>query len=326
MMQPTRRALAGLLAAPFLARPVLAAPLRLTAASLLADDKPETLIWRRVAERLAVLAPDRFEVRVVPNAALGGEREVADGLRLGSVQASLSTVSVLTAWVPEGGVLDLPFVFRDRAHLARTLAGPLGADLKALYEGQGFVVLGFVNYGARHLLGKAALPTPSAVAGRRIRVIQSPVHAALWQAYGAHPTPIPIPETYNALQTGVVDCMDLTKSAYAGFRLNEVVPALTETGHIWAAGVAHVGLPFWRRLSAADREALAAAVAEGAAYFDALMVADEEASMRRVLAEGGKVFPAEERPAWEAGARKVWESFAPRLGGLARVEAIAREG
>lgn len=333
-MTPTRRALAGLLAAPaaaalatpFLARPARAAPTRITAASLFGEDKPETLIWRRVAERLDALAPGRFEVRVVGNAALGGEREVAEGLRLGSVQASLSTVSVMTAWVPEGGVLDLPFVFRDREHLARVLAGPLGAELKGRYEAQGFVVLGYVNYGARHLLGKAPLPTPAAVAGRRIRVIQSPVHAALWTAYGAHPTPIPIPETYNALQTGVVDCMDLTKSAYAGFRLHEVVPVLTETGHIWSAGVAQVGAPLWRRLNAADREALAAAVAEGAAAFDRLMVEDEAASMRRVAAEGGRTHPAEDRPAWEAGARKVWETFAPRLGGLARVEAIAREG
>ena len=48
-----------------------------------------------------------------------------------------------------------------------------------------------------------------------------------------------------ALKTGVVDCMDLTKSAYVGFKLHEVVPWLIETGHIWAPGVIYVSAPFW---------------------------------------------------------------------------------
>jgi TRAP-type C4-dicarboxylate transport system substrate-binding protein len=67
----------------------------------------------------------------------------------------------LSGWVPEGQILDLPFLFRDRDHLARVLAGPLGDELKGKYEAQGFVVLGFINYGARHLLAKEPLTTPA---------------------------------------------------------------------------------------------------------------------------------------------------------------------
>lgn len=325
-MYPSRRMVgAGLLAAPALlsARGASAAGRPVTVASLFGEDKPETKIWRRIAETLNRTAPGRLDLRVVGNAALGGEKEVAEGMRLGSVQASLSTISALSAWVPEGQLLDLPFLFRDRGHLRRVLDGPLGAELKGKYEAQGFVVLGFINYGARHLLAKEPLTTPAAIRGKRIRVIQSPLHTELWSGLGAYPTPIPIPETYNALKTGVVDCMDLTKSAYVGFRLYEVVPWLIETGHIWASGVVMVSVAFWKGLPAEDKAALASAAAEGAAYFDELIVADEEASMARAAAEGGKVAQAEDRPAWEAGARKVWTSFAPKLGGLPRIEAIA---
>ncbi|HEV7256330.1 MAG TPA: TRAP transporter substrate-binding protein [Bosea sp. (in: a-proteobacteria)] len=325
-MFPSRRMVgAGLLAAPALlsARMAHAAGRPVTVASLFGEDKPETKIWRRIAETLNRTAPGRFDLRIVGNAALGGEKEVAEGMRLGSVQASLSTISALSGWVPEGQLLDLPFLFRDRGHLGRVLAGPLGDELKGKYEAQGFVVLGFINYGARHLLAKEPLTTPAAIRGKRIRVIQSPLHTELWSGLGAHPTPIPIPETYNALRTGVVDCMDLTKSAYVGFKLHEVVPWLIETGHIWASGVIMVSAAFWKGLSAEDKAAFAAAAAEAAGYFDALIVADEEASMARAAAEGGKVAQTEDRPAWEAGARKVWVSFAPRLGGLPRIEAIA---
>jgi len=324
-MALTRRAFAAAtLAAPsLLSGRAFAAGRPVTVASLLGEDKPETMIWRRVTQKLNASAPGRFDLRVVPNAALGGEKEVAEGLRLGSVQASLFTISALSSWVPDGQLLDLPFLFRDRAHLKRVLAGPLGEELKRKYEAQGFVVLGFINYGARHLLAKEPLTTPASVKGKRIRVIQSPLHTELWSGLGAYPTPIPIPETYNALKTGVVDCMDLTKSAYVGFKLHEVVPYLIETGHIWATGVVAVSASFWKGLSTEDKAAFSAAAAEGAGYFDELIVADEDASMAKAKAEGGKVVQPEDRPAWEAGARKVWASFAPKLGGIEKIEAIA---
>lgn len=324
-MALTRRTFAAAtLAAPaVLTSRAFAAGRPVTVASLLGEDKPETKIWRRVTEKLNASAAGRFDLRVVPNAALGGEKEVAEGLRLGSVQASLFTISALSSWVPDGQLLDLPFLFRDRAHLKRVLAGPLGEELKRKYEAQGFVVLGFINYGARHLLAKEPLTTPASVKGKRIRVIQSPLHTELWSGFGAHPTPIPIPETYNALKTGVVDCMDLTKSAYVGFKLHEVVPYLIETGHIWATGVVAVSASFWKGLSAEDKTAFAAAAGEAAGYFDELIVADEDASMAKAKAEGGKVVQPEDRPGWEAGARKVWASFAPKLGGIEKIEAIA---
>jgi tripartite ATP-independent transporter DctP family solute receptor len=325
-MSPSRREIAaGLLAAPAIlsVRSALAAGRPVTVASLFGEDKPETKIWRRIAETLNRTAPGRFDLRIVGNAALGGEKEVAEGVRLGSVQASLSTVSALSGWVPDSQILDLPFLFKDRGHLRRVLAGPLGAELKGKFEAQNFVVLGFINYGARHLLAKEPIATPAGVRGKRIRVIQSPLHTELWSGLGAYPTPIPIPETYNALKSGVVDCMDLTKSAYVGFKLHEVVPYLVETGHIWASGVIYVSAAFWRGLSGEDKAALAAAAEEGAAYFDDLIVADEDASMAKARAEGGKVIQPEDRSAWEAGARKVWASFAPKLGGIGKIEAAA---
>jgi tripartite ATP-independent transporter DctP family solute receptor len=325
-MSATRRQIAlGLMSAPAIlsARSAHAVGRPVTVASLFGEDKPETKIWRRIAETLNRTAPGRFDLRIVGNAALGGEKEVAEGIRLGSVQASLSTVSALSGWVPDSQILDLPFLFKDRRHLKRVLAGPLGAELKGKFEAQNFVVLGFINYGARHLLAKEPIATPAGIKSKRIRVIQSPLHTELWSGLGAFPTPIPIPETYNALKTGVVDCMDLTKSAYVGFKLHEVVPYLIETGHIWASGVVYISAAFWKGLSEDDKAVLASAAAEAAGYFDDLIVADEDASMAKAQAEGGKVIQPQDRGVWEAGARKVWASFAHKHGGIEKIEAAA---
>ncbi|MGE3869289.1 MAG: TRAP transporter substrate-binding protein, partial [Pseudorhodoplanes sp.] len=191
----TRRRFSGLLAAgaasPIVlrGRPARAAS-ALTVASLFGADKPETKIWVRIKEIVDARLPGRFDFRIVQNAALGGEKQVAEGVRLGSIQASLATISVMSSWVPQSQILDAPFMFRDAAHVRRVLEGPTGSELKAKFAAQNFEVKGFINYGARHLLAKEALTTPAQLKGKRIRVIQSPLHTELWKAFGANPTPI----------------------------------------------------------------------------------------------------------------------------------------
>jgi tripartite ATP-independent transporter DctP family solute receptor len=324
----TRRAVATGLAATLLPMPFIArahaAPKPLTVASLLGDDKPETLIWRKIRDLVEDKLPGRFAFNIVGNAALGGEKEVAEGLRLGSIQATVTTVSALAGWVPETQILDLPFVFADRAQVRRAVDGPVGADLRQKLAAAGFVTLAHINYGARHLLAKTPATTPDAVRGKRIRVIQSPLHVDLWKAYGALPTPLPITETYNALKSGVVDFMDLTWSAYAGFKLYEVVPVVVETAHIWATGVVHLSASFWASLTAEERTVFTEAARAGALYFDDLIAADEAVSVKTALAAGGSQVAAADRDAWVAGARTVWTALAPKLGGLDRIEALAR--
>lgn len=312
----------ALLCSPALIGRAYAQSNSLTVASLLGEDKPETLIWLKIRDLVEAQLPGQFSFNIVPNATLGGEREVAEGVRLGSVQAGLSTAAALTSWVPELQILDLPFLFRHAAHLHRVLDGELGAELKQRLWAQGFHAADYINYGARHLLAKEPISRPEQLKGKRIRVIQSPLHTQLWSAFGANPTAIPIPETYNALANGVVDAMDLTKSAYAGFKLYEVVPYLTETGHIWASGIVFFSAQFWSGLTEAQQAVFQAAAAEGAAHFDRLIVADEAASMQIAAEAGGRVVVPDDLSAWEGGARGVWQSLAGSLGGMEKIEAI----
>jgi tripartite ATP-independent transporter DctP family solute receptor len=320
--QFTQAAAVGAAALGMGLRPAMAAARTLTVASLFGDDKPETQIWIKFAELLAQRLPGRYHINIAKNASLGGEKDVAEGIRLGSIQGSITTVGTLSNWVPAGQILDLPYVFRDSAHVSRVLDGPLGAELKEQYIAQGFRVLGFINYGARHLLSKEAITTPDQIRGKRIRVIQSPLHTELWKGYGANPTPIPIPEVYNALKSGVVEAMDLTKSAYAGFKLYEVVPYLTETAHIWAVGIVYVGESVWKTLSEEERVAFSSAGAEAARHFNQLIAEDEVRSVAQAVAKGAKIIQPGDRKAWEQSARPVWESFAPKVGGTAKIQAI----
>ncbi len=310
------------LATPAFVRTASARTTTITVASLLGDDKPETKVWVRIGELVEAKLPGQFKFNIVKNGALGGEKEVAEGARLGSIQASLSTVSSLSGWVPELQLLDLPFLFRDADHVRKTVDGNVGADLKQKLAAQNFVIGDFINYGARHLLTKEPVTRPEQLKGKKIRVIQSPLHTKLWSAFGTTPVGIPITETYNALSTGVADAMDLTKSAYAGFKLYEVVPYMTETGHIWASGVIFYASGFWKSLNDEHKAVFQEASRQGAAYFNQLIVEDEAKSVEQSLKNGGKLLKPEAFDEWQKGAQGVWQDFAGIVGGIDRIKAV----
>jgi len=312
---------AVILAAPAIISQARAAT-TLTVASLFGDDKPETKVWVKIGALLDQKLPGAFRLNIVKNGALGGEKEVAEGVKLGSIQASLATTSILSGWAPEIQILDLPFLFRDRQHVRKVVEGEIGAALKKKLAAQGFVALDYINYGARELLAKQPITKPEQLKGMRMRVIQSRLHTKLWSSFGAIPIGIPITETYNALQTGVARAMDLTKSAYAGFKLYEVVPDMTETNHIWASGVLYFSQMFWNGLTDAQKTVLQEIASEGVRYFDQLMIEDENSSMKLATAHGCKLFQPQERAEWEKGARSVWTDFAPIVGGMERIESI----
>jgi len=163
---------------------------------------------------------------------------------------------------------------------------------------------------------------PEQLKGKKIRVIQSPLHTKLWSAFGTVPVGIPITETYNALSTGVADAMDLTKSAYAGFKLYEVVPYMTETGHIWASGVIFYASGFWKKLNDEQKAVFLEASREGAAYFNQLIVQDEAKSVEQSLKNGGRLLKPEAIEEWKKGAQGVWQDFAGIVGGIDRINAV----
>ena len=137
---------------------------------------------------------------------------------------------------------------------------------------------------------------------------------------------MPITETYNALATGVVDAMDLAKSAYAGFKPYEVVPDVIETGHIWASGAIVFAKPFWNGLTTEEQQRLRDAAIEGARHFNALIAADEVASVEAAKAAGTRFHVAEYRVGWIAGARKVWAIYADKVGGIEPIKSVETIG
>lgn len=317
--------LAGAFALAFMAPEAAAEPRRVTVTSLYSADKPQTLVWKKFSELVEEKLPGEFEFRIITDGAVGGEKEEAEGILLGSINGSLSTIANLTTWVPEGALFDMPFMFRGQDHIDAVMNGPIGEEMKTLYRDQGFTVLDFITYGSRNVISKEPIDSPDDVEGKTMRVLPSQIHIDLWDSLGANPTAVPITEAYGALETGVVDYMDMTKSGFHALKLFEVAPNLTETNHIWALGVLYFGNNFWDSLTAEQQAAFTEVAAEAADYFDGLAAAEQDKSMEATLSGGASIVETD-IAAWQSAMEPFWESYADKVGGMERIRAVVETG
>jgi tripartite ATP-independent transporter DctP family solute receptor len=284
-------------------------------------DFPGTIGMQRMADRINAGSKGALEVQIFPNSQLGGEKEMAEGMRLGSVCGAPVNVSVMSIWVPEGQLFDLPFLFRDDNHAYRVLAGAVGKQMAAKYEPHGFKVIGFLVNGTRHPLGKFPILTPDDIKGKKIRVLQSPLHVELWKLLGANPTPIAFPEVYNAMQTGVVDAMDNAKTTYWLSKFYEVGPHFTDLGHIYSISAVGFSMNFWRRLSPELQALVQSAGEEGIKLQDRLIAEGDEEAMAKAVAAGAKYHKVDKAP-WQKAMLPIYQNWAPKVGGMEMIKAV----
>ncbi|WP_188052361.1 TRAP transporter substrate-binding protein [Aureimonas fodinaquatilis] len=276
------------------------------------EDNPKYRAAQIFAELVAEKTDGAVEIQLFPNSLLGGEAESAEGMRIGSVHMGILTSSVLAQWVPQLQVLDLPFVFESDEHVM-SVSEPLTEALKQNFTDNGFHLLGFTPNGGRSLISKTQIADVADVAGKRMRVIQSPIHVALWEAAGANPVPIPAPEIYNSMQTGVIDLFDNTASNYLTSRFFEVAPYYTPLSHIYAIGTWVVADSWVQSLPEEHRAALQEAALEAQAAYAPLLAEADAAALQATVEQGSTIVEEFDRQAWVDRLSPVRERFAAEI-------------
>jgi tripartite ATP-independent transporter DctP family solute receptor len=231
-----------------------------------------------LADQVEQNSGGKMKIEIFPDAQLGGERDLAEGTRLGTVDMAVAAAgSVLPLWVPEFQIVEMPFLFRDREHAYKVLDGGLGNELKGLAEKKGLVVLGFWEVGFRNVTNnKKPILAPADMQGLKIRVQQSKVYIEMMKSLGAIGTPIAFTELYSALQQGVVDGQENPIATIRSMNYFEVQKNLSLTYHTYTPGAVMISPKLWASLSAEQKTILQKSVNE-AAHFQRKAVADKEA-------------------------------------------------
>lgn len=205
-----------------------------------------------------------IKLEIFGNAQLGGERELAEGTRLGTIDmTSVAADGALPSWVPELQALGLPYVIRDRAHAYAILDGPIGKEFEEKLAAQDLVVLAWWELGFRNMTTKnKPINSAADVKGLKIRVQESPVWLSFIQSLGAIPTPIPFNDLYTALQQGVVDGQENPIVTIMAMKFYEVQKEVALTEHVYTALPVMAGKKWWEGLTDAQRKAISESLAE----------------------------------------------------------------
>ncbi|SHN12805.1 TRAP transporter substrate-binding protein [Roseibium suaedae] len=276
------------------------------------EGNPKYVAAEGFAKKVAEATNGSVEIKLFANGLLGGETESAEGMRLGSVEMGIITSSVFASWIPEVQVLDLPFLFRNDEHVVASNA-LLTDRLKDKFEAQGFHLLGFSINGARQPMSTFPIEKPEDVKGKKMRVLQSPIHIALWNQMGANPVAIPAAEVYNSMQTGVVDYFDNTATNYLTFKFYEVAPHYTDLRHIYAIGAWVVSKTWWDNLPAESQEAISAAAIEAQRDLPPMQAKVDAQSLAEAVKNGATIHEVADKEAWRSLMRPVWDEFIPKI-------------
>jgi TRAP-type transport system periplasmic protein len=224
-------------------------------------------IYNQAVEYFAKLVADRskgdIEIQLFPASQLGSERDMIEGLQLGSLEMTLTSTGPLGNFIPQVKLFNLPFLFKDRESCYRVLDGPIGTDIAALFTAIGIRSLGWYENGFRNITNsKRPIETPVDMHGLKIRVMEDDVFIQTMKDLGASPLPMAFGELYTALEQKAVDAQENPLAVIHSSRLFEVQKYLAMTGHFYSPALLLVSEIAWQRLTPEQRDILAGAATQ----------------------------------------------------------------
>lgn len=278
--------------------------------------------WAETTEKLS---KGKLVFKQFPSSALGGERETVESLQLGTLEAVIVSSGTLSNFVPEVGVTDIPFLFRDLQHARSVLDGKIGQDLLAKFPERNLIALAWGEQGFRHLTNsRHAVKVPADMKGLKVRTMENPVHITAFRTLGAAPTPMAWPEVIGALQQGTIDGQENPMSVIVSAKLAEVQKHLTLTGHVYSPAALMVSPRLWNSLDEEGRNALLEGAKAGVTAMRAFVDDVERKGVESVRAAGMEVVELDEasKAAFQQALAPAYKQYESRYG-KALIEGIA---
>ena len=187
----------------------------------------------KFAEAVTKNSGGRVKVEIFPNGTIGFERDLIEGMRLGTIDAGVITNAPIAGFEPRVMVLDLPFIFKSREAAFKVMDGDIGKRLFAYMEAQNLKGLAYFDAGWRTVVStKKALVKPEDYAGSRFRVLESPLYVATFKSLGVNATPMNFGEVYTGLRQGTIDALDLPIYVVHSAKFYEVAKYMALTEHM----------------------------------------------------------------------------------------------
>ncbi|HET8870641.1 MAG TPA: TRAP transporter substrate-binding protein [Aquabacterium sp.] len=263
------------------------APIIIKFSHVVAIDTPKGKAAEFFAKRAAELTKGRVKVEVYPNSQLYKDKEEMEALQLGSVQMLAPSLSKFAPLgVKEFEVFDLPFIFDDYNDLHKVTNGPVGKSLLKKLESRGITGLAYWDNGFKVMSANRPLKSVEDYKGLKMRIQSSKVLDAQMRALGALPQVLAFSETYQALQTGVVDGTENPPSNLYTQKMHEVQKYVSVTNHGYLGYAVVVNKKFWDGLPSDIRAQLTKAMDESTKVANDIAYQENQDALAKVQASG----------------------------------------
>ncbi len=266
-------------------------------------------------ELVAERTEGAVSVEIYPNASLGDERTLLEGMQIGTVDMGVITNGPVANFVEEMAVFELPFLFPSPESAYAVLDGEIGQELLDKLGNVNLKGLAYAERGFRNLTNsERPVRTPDDLNGLRIRVMENPVYTDTFRTLGANAIPMAWTEALTAMQQGTIDGQENPVNVIHSFKLHETQSHMTLSRHTYAPALFVMGMPAWNRLPEAAQDVLIQAAQEAAEH-ERRMNAEMEASQLEALrAAGMEIVDDPDLEAFQAAVAPVYEKYGARFG------------
>ena len=257
----------------------------------------------RMGKKLEAATNGRLSIQLFPAMQLGGEKEMIEQAQVGALQIARISVGPMGPVVDELNVFNLPFIFRDEAHMRKVIDGPIGQELLDKISNSPasrLIALGWMDSGTRSLYTKKPIRSPGDLHGLKIRMMGNPVFVDTMNAMGGNGISMSFSELYSALQTGVVDGAENNPPSLLTQNHYQVTKFYSLTGHLIIPEIFIFSRKSWEALSSEDQTLIKKfsweAQLEQRQLWD-VMVAD---ATQKLKAAGVQFIEVDKKPFYEA--------------------------
>jgi tripartite ATP-independent transporter DctP family solute receptor len=263
--------------------------------------------------KIEKLSGGDITVDLKPAGALGGERDVVEGLQIGAIEMTISSTGPIGNFVPDVYALDFPFLFKSYESAHQVLDGEIGQSLLDQMSDSGLVGLAWAENGFRHITNsKHPIKTPDDLKGIKLRTMENEVHIAAFKALGAAPTPMSWTEVLTALQQGTIDGQENPTPIITVNHMWEIQKYVTLTGHVYSPAVVMMSKVHWDQLTEEEQGWVKEAAHDAAEASRATVAAKEASGVQLMKDNGMEVVTDVDKEAFAAAVQPVYDEYAPK--------------
>ncbi|MBF9051633.1 C4-dicarboxylate ABC transporter substrate-binding protein [Roseobacter sp. HKCCD9010] len=289
---------------------------------------PPPHVWTQAAERfgeaLAEASDGEHTLQVFPARQLGNEAEMLQQLQSGALDMAFLTVAEVSNRVPDFGAFYAPFLAEDIAHAGEILRSDLAASMLDQLPAQaGVVGIGYGMAGLRQIVTRGDVSSSADLEGLKLRITPFTPILDFYNEVGAAPTPMPLPDVYDALANGQVDAIDMDAELIWALRYYEHADTIVVSNHMMFPMVGLVSGRVWAGLSADDQAMIQELMQEQLSQVIDTYVEmdpqwlDEIEGTGKTYVEVGPEFFGDVPAAWDA----IWSERSSVLGDMRDVAA-----